>query len=96
MSAMRDALRDYLAIRRALGFKLHSEGTGLLSFVGFLEQAKADYISTGQSLAWAQMPSSVQPARWARRLSFVRGFARYCSAIDARTESPPAGLLPFY
>ena len=64
MSAMPDALRDYLAMRRALGFKLVSDGTGLLSFVAFLEQAKADYITTALALSWAKIPTSVQPARW--------------------------------
>jgi integrase len=44
---------------------------------------------------WAQQPLTVQPAEWARRLSFVRGFARYRSATDPRTEIPPEGLLPF-
>ena len=95
MSAMQDALRDYLAMRRALGFKLVSDGAGLLSFVAFLEQVQAEYISTAFALAWAQIPTSVQPARWAVRLGFVRGFARYCSAIDLRTEIPPVSLLPF-
>jgi hypothetical protein len=52
MSAMRDALRDYLAMRRALGFKLVSDGTGLASFVAFLEEAQAEYISTALALAW--------------------------------------------
>ena len=61
MSAMRDALHDYLAMRRALGFKLVSDGTGLLSFVAFLEQAQAEYISTELALAWAQLPTSVNP-----------------------------------
>jgi integrase len=95
MSAMRDALRDYLAMRRALGFKLVSDGAGLSSFVAFLEEAQAEYISTALALAWAQTPTSVQPARWARRLEYVRGFARYCAAIDPRTELIPVGLLPF-
>ena len=95
MSAMRDALRDYLAMRRALGFKLVSDGTGLSSFVTFLENAQAEYIATQLALAWAQTPTSVQPARWARRLGFVRGFASYCAAIDPRTEAIPVGLLPF-
>ena len=45
--------------------------------------------------AWAQRPLNVQPAHWARRLSFVRGFARYRSASDPRTQIPPQGLLPF-
>ena len=95
MSAMRDALRDYLVMRRALGFKLVGDGTGLSSFVAFLDEAQAEYISTALALAWAQTPTSVPPARWARRLGYVRGFARYCAAIDPRTEAIPVGLLPF-
>lgn len=95
MSTLRELLQDYLAMRRALGFKLRTDGTGLLSFVAFMEQARADSITTDLALAWAKQPTSVQPARWAQRLSYVRGFARYCRAIDPRTEIPPSGLLPF-
>ena len=95
MSTLRELLQDYLATRRALGFQLHTDGTGLLSFVAFMEQAHAEYISTDLALAWARLPISVQPARWAQRLCYVRGFARYCLAIDPRTEIPPLGLLPF-
>ncbi|MCK7497119.1 MAG: tyrosine-type recombinase/integrase [Comamonadaceae bacterium] len=88
-------LNDYLVMRRSLGFKLHTDGTGLLSFVAFMEQAQADYISRDLALAWATQPTSAQPIWWAHRLSYVRGFARYCSAIDGRTEPLPLGLLPF-
>ena len=95
MSAIRDSLDGYLSMRRGLGFKLVSDGTALLSFVGFLEQVGAEYISTERALAWALLPTSIQPARWARRLGFVRGFARYCAAIDPRTEVPPVELLPY-
>jgi integrase/recombinase XerD len=95
MSTLRDRLQDYLTTRRALGFKLRTDGTGLLSFVAFMEQAHAAYISTDLALAWAKQPTSVRPARWAQRLRYVRGFARYCRAIDPRTEIPPLGLLPF-
>ncbi len=95
MSTLRELLQDYLTTRRALGFKLRTDGTGLLSFVAFMEQAQAESISTELALAWAKQPTSVQPTRWAQRLSYVRGFARYCLAIDPRTEVPPPGLLPF-
>jgi integrase/recombinase XerD len=95
MSALREMLQDYLSMRRALGFKLHTDGTGLLSFVSFMEQAQVDHISTALAVAWATLPTAVQPTRWAQRLSYVRGFARYCSAIDGRTELPPSSLLPF-
>jgi len=47
------------------------------------------------ALTWAQQPANAQPAYWARRLSFVRGFARYRSATDPRTQVPPYGLLPY-
>lgn len=95
MSRLRESLRDYLAMRRSLGFKLHTDGTGLHAFVAFMEEARADYISTDLALTWAKQPTSVQPGRWAARLTYVRGFARYCQAIDPRTEVPPVGLLPF-
>ena len=40
-------------------------------------------------------PVNVQPAHWAQRLSFVRGFARHRSATDPRTQIPQQSLLPF-
>ena len=36
MSTLRELLHDYLAMRRALGFKLRTEGIALLSFVTFI------------------------------------------------------------
>ena len=95
MNSLRESLQDYLEMRRALGFKLRSEGAGLWTFVSFMEADQHDYINTERALAWAQQSPSARPERWARRLSYVRGFARYCSASDARTEVPPVELLPF-
>lgn len=94
MSRLRKLLRDYLAMRRALGFKLHCDGTALSAFVDFMEQKQAETIHTELALAWAKQPVGVQPVRWANRLCYVRGFARYCHAFDERTEIPPSGLLP--
>ena len=82
-------------VRRGLGFKLLDAGKGLSDFIRFLETRKARYIICELAVDWAQQPLTVQPAEWARRLSFVRGFARYRSATDPRTEIPPQGLLPF-
>jgi integrase len=67
----------------------------LLDFITFMERRRASYITQALALAWAQQPSNVQPARWAQRLSFVRGFALYRSATDPRTQIPAPGLLPF-
>ena len=95
MNTLRQAVQEYLSMRRDLGFKLREAGKGLLDFVTFMEQHRASYITQALALAWAQQPSNVQPAHWAQRLSFVRGFARYRSATDPRTQIPPQGLLPF-
>ena len=95
MSTLRNAVREYLELRRGLGFKLREAGKGLLDFVSFLDGHKATYITRVLALAWAQQPANALPACWAQRLSFVRGFARYRSATDPRTQIPPQGLLPF-
>ena len=95
MTALRRAVQEYLRMRRDLGFKLHEAGKGLLDFGRFMEQHRASYITQALALAWAQQPSHAQPAHWAQRLSFVRGFAQYRSATDARTQIPAPGLLPF-
>jgi len=95
MNTLRQAVEEYLDLRRNLGFKLRDAGKGLLDFVTFMDQHRASYITQALALSWAPKPSNVQPAHWARRLSFVRGFARYRSASDSRTEIPAQGLLPF-
>jgi integrase len=95
MNTLREAVREYLSLRRSLGFTLHDAGTGLLTFVTFMEQHRAAFVTQALALTWAQQPSNVQPAHWARRLSFVRGFAQYRSATDPRTQIPASGLLPF-
>ena len=95
MNTLRQVLQEYLSLRHGLGFKLREAGKALLDFVTFMEQHRASYITQALALAWAQQPSNVQPARWAQRLSFVRGFARHRSATDPRTQVPPQGLLPF-
>ena len=95
MTTLREAVQEYLTLRRSLGFKLHDAGKGLIKFVTFLEQRHASYITSQLALTWAQQPSTVQPAEWARRLSVVRAFARHRRATDPRTEIPPEGLLPY-
>lgn len=95
MNTLRKAVREYLELRRSLGFKLREADKGLTDFVTFLERHKASYITRDLALAWAQQPMNARPAHWAQRLSFVRGFAHYRSATDSRTQIPPQGLLPF-
>ncbi len=95
MNTLRQSVQEYLAMRRSLGFKLSDAATGLRDFVTFMEHHHAPYITHRLALAWAKQPSAVQPAEWARRLSYVRVFARHRSASDPRTQIPPVGLLPY-
>jgi hypothetical protein len=95
MKTLRQALDDYLTLRQAMGFKLSEARTLLPQFVDFLDHQGATFITTEWALEWATQPRHIQPAGWASRLRSVRGFARYHSAIDPRTEIPPTALLPY-
>ncbi len=94
MNTLQEALHEYLELRRGLGFKMHEAAMLLPRFIQFLDERQVGHITIRLALEWAQAPS-VQPAEWARRMCFVRGFARYRSATDSLTEVPPIGLLPY-
>ena len=93
MTDLRQALDDYLAIRRSLGFKLQRVGQLLPAFVTYMEDARAATITTELAVAWAKQPAG-GAAWWRIRLRAVRGFAQYLQNIDPCTELPPADLLP--
>lgn len=80
---------------RVLRSGIQGVGNGLLDFITFMEQQRASFLTQQLALRWAQQPATVQPSRWAQRMSYVRGFARYRSATDPGTQIPPEGLLPF-
>ncbi len=94
MGSLRQAMEEYLAMRRRLGFKLHEAGLRLKDFVSFMEERRARRITSALALTWAQRPHDVQSVIWAQRLGVVRDFARYLSAFEPRTEVPPPELLP--
>ena len=93
MSRLGQAVEDYLTIRRACGFKLERHGRLLPRFAAFLDQQGAPSITNELSLRWAKQPESADPTIWVDRLTAVRGFARYMSAVDPRTEVPAKDLL---
>ena len=93
MNALRDALAEYVAVRRALGTELREPAVALGHFVEFLEEEGATFITTQLAVRWAAQPDWVQPATKARRLTAVRRFAAWQSAFDPRTEVPPRGLM---
>jgi integrase/recombinase XerD len=95
MSDVRKGIRDYLMLRRGLGFKLVKHEAALNEFARFLKRKGSSHITSELALEWATLPAHHQPCQWTARLSFVRGFARYWSATDPVTEVPPLGLLPY-
>ena len=94
MSALRDAVEEYVAVRRALGAKLQRAAADLRGFVDYLEREGAEFVTTELALRWAQKSAAAQPATRAERLGVVRRFALWRSVVDPRTEVPPPGLLP--
>ena len=56
MSAIAQPLADYLAVRRALGYKLVRPGKLLAQFLEFLHDAGAPTITTELALRWATLP----------------------------------------
>jgi integrase/recombinase XerD len=90
---LRDALGDYLALRRAVGFKLASAGRLLGQFVDYLNEHDVGTPTTDDALAWANLPASASGNWRAIRLSVVRGFARYLHSLDATVEVPSAALI---
>ncbi len=91
---LREALADYLRLRRRLGFEMPQDGRLLAGFVEFLEQAGAERIITELALEWARLPVDTHPHYWHQRLSVVRGFARHVATIDPASEIPSTDLLP--
>jgi integrase len=94
MNSLKKAVEDYLLMRRSLGFKLERHEACLREFVQYLKMQETRCITTRLALQFATRHRQQQPAEWAARLSIVRGFARYRSGADTRTEIPPHGLLP--
>jgi len=96
VSALEQALADYLQLRHSLGHELAEAGWLLPGFVAYLEAHDSPTVTIEAALGWAQQcdtsrVSTVGP----RRMTAVRGFARYLAGFDTGTEIPPLGLIPY-
>jgi len=67
MNGLRDALPQYVALRRALGTKLQEPARTLERFLDFLEREGSEFITSELALRWAMEPQGVQRATWAAR-----------------------------
>jgi integrase/recombinase XerD len=88
------AVADYLATRRAMGYKLAYQGQMLAQFAAYLDAVGAEHLTIRHAVSWAKQPADAKRSWWAVRLSTVRAFARYLGALDPATEIPPPGLIP--
>ena len=93
MSPLHQRLADYLAIRRAMGFKMERHEKLLAQFVDYLTVNDAGTVTLEDALAWATSPTTSDPRWWAARLSMVRGFAVHLHALDPAHQVPPPGLI---
>jgi integrase/recombinase XerD len=94
VKSLRSSVQDYLAMRRALGFKLQRHEAHLLSFVAFMQRNRARRITTKRMVQWVREHPSTDSSYQGLRFAVVRGFAGYHSSTDPRTEVPPADLIP--
>lgn len=93
-SSLSEHLADYLALRRALGYKLERAEKLLRQLIDYLEERGERTITTAHALAWASQPEQLSSSWLSHRLSTARGFAAYLQTIDPDCEIPPADLLP--
>ncbi|MGH9250377.1 MAG: tyrosine-type recombinase/integrase [Acidimicrobiales bacterium] len=91
---LRAELADYLALRRALGYRLARPEKLLGQFLDHLERVGESRLTVAAALDWARLPANGGSNWWAYRLSAVRGFASYLHVLDPAHEVPAAELLP--
>lgn len=93
-TTMRSRVRAYLVERRALGFRLRSEGYLLLSFARYADaRACRGRLTNKLAVVWASLPKDVDRHCWARRLEAVQRLARHLKVVDPKTELPPRHLF---
>jgi len=95
MSTLREAVQQYLSLRRSLGFKLINVGSILENFVAFAEGEAASHVTTDLALRWIDLSTAKESATLAYRFNIIRRFAIWRSAADVHTEVPPRNFMPY-
>lgn len=86
--------KAYLAYRRALGFKLQSEGCRLLNFARYADTLRHRGPLTAElAIRWACLPQKADRLYWARRLETIRRFAKHLLLSEPKTQVPPRHLF---
>ena len=55
------AVADYLATRRAMGYKLAYQGQMLGQFAAYLDGAGAEHLTIAHAVSWAKQPAGAAP-----------------------------------
>jgi integrase len=86
--------KQYLALRRSLGFALVTVGRLLLDFARFADKtAGTGPLTLDLAVRWAESSERPCSSNAARRLTIVRGFAKYCAGFESATQIPPIRLF---
>jgi integrase len=92
VSTLEEQMVEYLAVRRALGFKLANVELLLRQFVRYLDQQGEQRITINTAIAWAILPEGSDSLHYGR-LAAVRGFATHLRVVDPTVEIPGVELL---
>lgn len=84
---LRQSIDAFLALRRAIGFRLKDEEYLLHDFARFASARGEIHVRTQTATEWAAATRSLWQRE--RRLRVVAGFARHAHAEDDRHEVPP-------
>lgn len=84
---------DYLALRRALGYRLSAHEKVLADYVSFAAARDVHTVTVSMTATWAECRPGLSPSAVARRASMVRLFAEYLRAFDLDCELVPAKLV---
>jgi integrase len=93
MTALRQALPAYLALRRAMGFSLERDEKLIIQYLSYLEARGAERVTVESTVAWAVLPAGASPTWLRMRIGAVRGFAAYLVPAGLPAEIIPTGML---
>ncbi len=88
---LRTSIDAFLALRRAVGFRMEDEEYLLHSFARWASERGETHVRTETATDWAAATGSIWQRE--RRLRAVAGFARYARAEDSDHEVPPIGVF---
>jgi integrase len=91
---LEERLAGYLAMRRAMGYRLARAEKLLAQFIAWLNERGEQTITTTSALEWATLPPATDSNWHAHRLSVVRGFAAHVRALEPVHELIAQDLLP--